>query len=396
MIRPTIWVRAGYWWHFAGVACFMPFIALHYRQLGLSGFQIGVLAAILPLGVAFLAPIWGAIADKYAAHRLVLRSSLALAALSALLLTRATTFVPIMLLITWLAIFVAPIPSMLDGYAVTLSEQEGHAYGHLRVWGSIGFVVAAWFIGKWMGVSVSRFFFVAYATCLLLTLGTTLGFPQLNVRSGQPMRGSVKAIVRNRAVLLLLLTTYLVSTSTSFIFYFFGIYVDELGGSAQLLGTTAALAAISEMPVLLFGAWLLARLDNWRVLALAITIYIVRFLLYSVVPSPGWILPVQVLHGLSFGAYLMASVTLMHELVGHELAVTAQALLGSVSFGFGSICGSLIGGALLDLFSFPTIFRLASIAMLLVLGLFLAGTRRLIGKAPSPATVLQPREDQAT
>ncbi len=185
-----------------------------------------------------------------------------------------------------------------------------------------------------MGASVSRFFLVAYAASLLLTLGSTLGFPQLDVRSGQPMWSSMKAVLRKRAVVLLLLTTYLVSISTSFIIYFLGIYIAELGGSAQLLGTAAALAAISELPVLAFGAWLLARLNNWRVLAFAITMYIVRFLLYSVVPSPTWVLPVQALHGLSFGAYLMTSVTTMHQLVGREFAVTAQALLSSVSFGY--------------------------------------------------------------
>lgn len=59
-----------------------------------------------------------------------------------------------------------------------------------------------------------------------------------------------------------------------------------------------------------------------------------RILLYSVVPSAPWVLAIQLLHGCTFGLYLIASVTLVHELVGSELAATAQGLLASaMAFG---------------------------------------------------------------
>ncbi|MBA2454798.1 MAG: hypothetical protein H0V47_16645, partial [Chloroflexia bacterium] len=57
---------------------------------------------------------------------------------------------------------------------------------------------------------------------------------------------------------------------------------------------------------------------------------------------------------------------------------TAQALLTAMSFGFGSITGSIVGGALLDQIGTAGLFRGAAILMIVVLGVLVAGNR-LIG-----------------
>ena len=110
-------------------------------------------------------------------------------------------------------------------------------------------------------------------------------------------------------------------------------------------------------------------------LGLAIIVYSVRLLLYSILPAALWVLPVQLLHGLSFGIYLMASVTLAHQVVGAELVATAQALLGS-AFGLGTITGALIGGALLDRIGITSSFRLAGGVALFAFVVFMVGASR--------------------
>ena len=86
--------------------------------------------------------------------------------------------------------------------------------------------------------------------------------------------------------------------------------------------------------------------------------------------------PLQVLHGLSYGAFLIASVTLARRLAGPGHAATAQSLLTAVSFGLGSITGSLVGGALLDCVGTAAI-------MLLALVVFVVGERVAAGLRPT-------------
>lgn len=376
--RPDLWMRCGYWWQVAALGCLSPFLTLYFRGLGFSGPQVGALSATMPLATALLAPAWGLLADLSGRHRALLRAAQLGAALSALLLTHTTAFTPTLATLLALACCVAPLGSLLDSFGVAIAERRGVAYGQLRVWGSFGFIVASGLVGRWMGGAVSPRFLLAYAAALLLACATTLGLPPLAARArtaGWRPRDAA-SILRRRPVLLLLATAYLAACGTSILYTFFGIYLTSLGGSAQALGLAFAIGASSELPMLAFGGRLLDRLGPRRLLALALALYTVRFALYGIPPAPRLVLAVQILHGLSYAAYLMATVTLMHRLAGRRLAATAQALLASVSLGFGTVTGALVGGALLDRVGAVGLFRLAAALTLAALILFLAGARR--------------------
>jgi oligosaccharide:H+ symporter len=366
---------AAYGGYFAAIGCFFPFIALYYRHLELSGAQLGVLLALAPLATAFLAPFWGLVADIYGAHRLVLCGALVLAALVSLALSQVTTFVPILGLVALLALVGAPSLALLDSFGVTISERTGIAYGRVRLWGSAGYIASSAFFGWLMGGEVSSRFLIGYALALVLTAAVVLRLPARLQHSAtvRSWRGA-SALVRRPAIVVLLLTTYLVAISTSAMYNLMGIYMAELGGSTRLIGAANSISAISEVPVLLAGAALTARLGSRRMLIVACTVYTIRLLALSVVPGPAWVLPVQLLHGLSFGINLMASVTLVNQLAGRELAATAQGLLAS-AFAFGSITGSLVWGALLDRIEIMLIFRIAALAALAGLALFVLGSR---------------------
>ena len=387
-MRASLWMRAAYWGFYAAIGCFWPYIALYYRRLGLSGPELGLVSAIPALATAFLAPGWGVLSDRFGIHRFILRSALVAAAVVALLLRQATGFATVLPLVILLALVAAPIPSLMDSYGVRVSEQAGVAFGQVRVWGSIGYTVTAWLLGWLMGGSVSSLFLAGYAGALLFTCAATFGLPSMNVRASKQVWRGAAQVVRRPAVLVLLVTVYLISSSTSSMFNFFGIFLTELGASMGLIGTANSLAAISELPALIFGGWLLARLGARRMLMLALCVYIVRMVSYTLLPSPRWVLLVQLSHGLSFGIYLMASVTLVHQLVGEELAATAQGLLAS-SFSFGQITGSLAGGALLDRIGVIGIYRVSAVVMLLALVVFLAGLKLLGGQDPGAYAALE-------
>lgn len=382
--RASIWLRSGYWWGSAATASLIPYLALHYRNLGFAGERIGVLLAVLPLGAALLAPFWGVVADTFAAHRLILRCVLAASAVCAMLLSRADSFATVLLLLSLLSICAAPVPSLFDSYGVTLAERMGASYGTLRIWGSLGYIAAALVVGRWMGGVVSGVFFAAYAGCMALALLSSFGLPALTLHTSRHAWRGVGRLLSQGSMLALLLTTFLAWSAMSIMYNFIGILVEERGGDTGIIGTAFALSATSELPVLAFSAWFFRRLGSSRMIALALALYSVRLLILSLVPSAGWILPVQLLHGLTYGLFLTASVTLAHQIAGQELAATGQGLLSSMSAGFGMITGSLVGGALLDDAGVTALFRLASAMMFTALVVFLIGRRFLPAAATTP------------
>jgi MFS transporter, PPP family, 3-phenylpropionic acid transporter len=380
-------MRGGYFWFFAAVATFSPFAALYYRDLGFSGIQVGVLTALPALGASLTGPVWGAFADSRAIHRGLLRAGLALGALLALIASQSTGFGPLLLLIGLLAFALVPVAPLLDNYGVSVAERAGRSYGMLRVWGSIGYMAMVYVMGLIMDDNVSSFFLMAYAACLALTLLSVFWLPPLSERHARPLSSGMQMVLGNRPLILLMLVAYLSSSGASVIYVFLGIHMQQMGGSNSLVGAAFSISAASELPVIAFGGWLMARLGARRLIVVALLAYLGRFIAFGFITVPEWLIAAQLLHGLSFGAFLVASVTLAHRLAGREHTATAQALLSTMSFGFGSITGSLVGGALLDQVSTFTIFRGVAVLMLLTLVIFVVGNRvvGLEGRATSDA-----------
>ena len=372
--RPTLWMCAAYFAFYAGIACWAPYSVLYYQSLGLRGAEIGLLTALSPLGMAFLAPIWGYVADSRSAHRLILRLALLTTALVALLLAGASSFWQVLPLILVFALVGTTASPLIDSYAVTISATQGLGFGQLRVWGSIGYTLVVWLIGYAMGDAVSALFLRCYALTLIVTCIATIGLPTQRQRSSQHRWQGAAALLRRPNMRILLLVIFLLSISTNPVFALFGIYIKELDGTTALLGASSAVAAMSEFPVMFFGSRLTKRLGSRCMFIVALSIYSVRILLYSLIPAAPWVLAVQLLHGCSFGLYLIASVTLVHELVGAELTATAQGLLAS-AMAFGQMSGALMSGVLLDHIGIFAIYRLSVSIIVLTLIVFVLGQR---------------------
>lgn len=330
-----------------------------------------------PLGAALLAPVWGMLADRYGAHRLILRGAAVLAALLALLLMTQNQYVNVLVVVGLLAIFVAPIAPVMDSYGVTRSERYRIPYGQFRVWGAGGYIATSWLVGQWMGRSVAGVFLIGYAVSYFLLCFSSLGFKPLRAEVGGRMHGALRSIISNPGVILLLVTAYLFSSAAGIMYNYLSIYLSELGGSDQLIGAAFSLNALSELPVMFFSGWIFSRFGARRMLAIAIGLYTIRLLGYSFLPSAEWVLPFQLLHGLTYGVFLMASLTLMHRMAGREHAATAQGVLSSVSVGFGMITGALLGGALLDKIGTSNLFWVAACVMFSALAVYIGGMRAL-------------------
>jgi MFS transporter, PPP family, 3-phenylpropionic acid transporter len=368
-------VAGGYFAYFAAVGALMPFIALYVRGLGFTGLQVGVLTALPSVGLALFAPLWGAAADSLGMHRWLLRGALALAIVAALATAQATAFVSMLLLFGLLAFVSVPVAPLLDSYGVTASEHTPRSYGGIRVWGSLGYMASVLTVGWLMGDEASPVLLVAHALCLALALMALFRLPDLAERRRAPLFTGLRAVLAHRPVALLLLVAFLLSIGAAIISIYLGVRIQEIGGSARQVGLLFAVASASELPVIALGAWLLGRLGAPRLIAVATGVYAFRFVAFSVITVPAWLLPIQALHGLSYAAFTLASITLIHRLVERRHAATAQSLLTAVSLGLGSITGSLLGGALLDVIGTTGLFRGAAVLMGVTLAVLVVGTR---------------------
>lgn len=389
-LQPAFWMSAAYFAYYAGIACWSPYIVLYYAALGFSGTQIGVLNAIMPLGMVFFAPLWSTFADARSAHRLVLRTALLSTATVGLLLTSAPSFPQVVVLVALFALLGTSAAPLLDSYGVTLGASPGTSFGQLRVWGSVGYIVVVWLVGAAMGGGVSSLFLVAYAAALACACAATLGLPARTGARRRGLRRGTWQLLSRADLRLLLFVTFLIFTSTTPMFTLFGLYVEALGGTTALLGAASAVAALSEIPVFIWGGRLVGRFGGRRLYGVALGVYTLRLVFYTLVPAVPWVLGVQALHGLSFGFYLVAVMALLHERVAPEQLATAQGLLAS-AMACGQMLGALLSGAVYDRLGIFAVYGASALVMALAFAVFMVGGGRLGDfRTPSPERVNEP------
>jgi len=176
-----------------------------------------------------------------------------------------------------------------------------------------------------------------------------------------------------------LISIFLLTTTSGGVNSFFSLYLNRIGATEGEIGFSWARAALSELPVMIFSAAIGRRIGAEGLLVTAFLVFILRWLLYSVIDAPIWALLVQLLHGLSFAAFLVGGVTFVSERTPQGLSATAQAIYSTVAFGLASIAGSMIGGYLYDTVGVQDLFRALSLLGLAGLVIFLvAGKRKLI------------------
>jgi oligosaccharide:H+ symporter len=376
--NPLFNAQALYCFYYMALGSYMPFINLYYERLGLSGVQIGTLAALPVLITATITFVWAAIADTFRLHRVILQMAFLLAAVAVYGLSQAKYFVALIPWVFAYAIATSPINPLLDSNALEVAKERQYSYGALRVWGSVGWAVSTWLVGLLIEARGTRWFFYSYIALITSAFLFSLFQPARKLVQHSSLFHGLRELFRAEFILFLV-SVFLLTTASGGVNSFFSLYLNRIGATEGQIGFSWALAAVSELPVMVFSAVMLRRIGAEGLLVMASLVFIVRWLLYSVIDVPLWALLVQLLHGLSFAAFLVGGVSFVSERTPPGLSATAQAIYSTATFGLASISGSLIGGYLYDNVGMQNFFRIFSLLGLAGLAIFLmAGKYKLI------------------
>ncbi|CAN0074740.1 unnamed protein product [Ectocarpus sp. 6 AP-2014] len=127
---------------------------------------------------------------------------------------------------------------------------------------------------------------------------------------------------------------------------FLFIRLEELGGSHVLCGLARLIMCIAEVPFFYLSGPLIRRVGVRGVIALTQVAYLTRFIYYSVLRKPWWVLPAEVLHGLTFAAMWAATTEYAHGIAPAHLRTTIQGVVSGIHWGLGFGLGAVLGGLL--------------------------------------------------
>ena len=364
------WAPPFYFLYYAAAAALVPFLVVYYQDIGLTGTQIGFLAGIPPLISLFSAPVWGAISDATQRHKLSLLIAIGGAILLAVALSAFKAFALLIPVVILFAFFSSPIMPLVDNATMNMLGSRRERYGRIRLWGAIGWGVAAPIVGWLIESGSVMWSFWGYAVLMGLGLLVALRIP-VGGKLGTAFRDGTRAFLSSPRWLVFLTVAFCGGMALSMIGNFLFIFLRELGADKFLLGLTLTFATLSELPVLYFSDRLLRRWGAQRLMSAAMLFYAIRALAYSFILVPWLALPIQLLHGPSFSLMWLSGVSYADEIAPAGLGATAQGLFSGVMLGIGSAAGAFLGGFLYDQVGLVSMFRLAAFGSLLGLGFIL-------------------------
>jgi PPP family 3-phenylpropionic acid transporter len=348
----------------------LPYLPLWLEGRGLSAAEIGMITSA-PFFLRLVAtPSLAYVADRNAGHArmIVLLAWLALA--SALLLSQMWGFWPILIAALVLAISVYTIMPLTETIAIG-GVRLGLDYGRMRLWGSLTFIAASFAGGAavdWAGRSVG-IWLIAIGCAATVAAAYFLPSPgdAGNSRRRHAARAKTAALEPplapvprkrgiDRAMVIRLarhpmFITFLLAIGTvqaaHAMFYTFGaIHWRANGLSSAWIGTLWGIGVMTEVALFAVSGRLVAWLGPVRLMLVGALAAVVRWAAMSVDPPLGWLLLLQVLHGLTYGASHLGAIHFISRAVPQAAGGTAQAFYATLASGVMQGAATLLSGVL--------------------------------------------------
>jgi PPP family 3-phenylpropionic acid transporter len=128
------------------------------------------------------------------------------------------------------------------------------------------------------------------------------------------------------------------------LYVFYSLYLADLGYDKLQIGLFWALGVFAEVIFFYFQSKVLSRLDPEVVLQASFAIGVIRFVLMAFLPFTSVLILAQVMHAGTFAAHHSAATKLLQRWFTGPLQARGQALMATVSYGFGGTAGGLFAG----------------------------------------------------
>ncbi len=390
-MAPATRLRLFYLLYYGNVGTYLPFFAAYLRGRGFTGEEIGLVQMLPSLLAPVVAIAWASFADHRASPQRALRLASGWAALAVLLLPLARAPWQVGAVVLLMSLGDRAVVPLAD--AITLEwcrDHPGASYARIRLWGSVGFIVLSLLVGRALTLRGDRpADLLVPVAVVALVAGYALvarGAPPSTREVERPVGRDLADLARDRRLHLLLAASALHWAACAPYHLLFGVFVRDLGLTADVTGIGMGLGVLAEIAVLLAFPRLEARAPPRALFGVAFVGSALRWALLSRATGAAAVALLQLLHGLSFGLFWGSATRALAELVPPRLRATGQAVFTAIVFGGGNAAGYALAGIGYDrLGGVAPLFLAAAGAELLALGVVLAPLARR-----SPATARSP------
>jgi nucleoside transporter len=333
-------------------------------SLGFSGPQVGAIYALLPLATIIAPFLGGQIADRYFSSEKFIAVLQLLGGGLLIYISRLEDYNSMMWLMFLYCLLYAPTLALTNSVAMINLSRSEKEFGQIRVWGTIGWIVAGLALSGWRHLGSSSPGLLVQGDTLFLAgvFSLIMGVQAFSLPHTPPQKEGAKPwaflealkMMKDKNVLIFIIISFVVATELMFYYVLTAPFLasDKIGLSSASIPGVMVIAQVAE--ILVMAALLpilISRIGIRKILVLGVLAWPVRYIIFAIGSPPWLVIASLALHGFCFVFFFVAAFIYMDLVAPRDIRHSAQSLITLVTYGFGNFVGSLFAGYVQDYFT---------------------------------------------
>ena len=367
MIHSLYWrLSRFYFFYYFFVGLFVPYWGLYLQSKSFTAFQIGILLSLFQISRIFAPNFWGWLADHTNKRARWIRLASFIGCLGYVGIFWADSFFLIFLVMMSMSLFTSSTIPLAESLTLSHLASTNGSYSNIRLWGSVGFIIASFFLGILIDIYSVTILVWALLFTQLIILFLSFSIPDKKFELIGDTKRSIFKILKKPEVISLLIGCALMVSSHGLLYNFYSIFLKEQGYSSSLIGILWSIGVIFEIFIFILMPKILSKFNLKEVLLISLFLAVIRFFLIGNYVDILWILILaQMLHAATFGSFHVASVELVSVHFNREHHSRGQSIYNSITYGVGGTIGGLGGGLMIDQYGAASTFMFSSILPLI-------------------------------
>lgn len=360
---------AYYFIIYGTMACFTPFLSIYMQDRKFTFTEIGAVFALNSIMAVICQPVWGFVTDKYLNKKKTLIINMFGSSIFILPFIITKNFYMVFAATAIYTVFSSSLWSVADAYCYEIiDETKNIEYGKIRLMGSVGYAVTALMLGmliKKINVNIP------------FLIGTALFISGIFVVKNIKFNGrtitqrlnilDIFTIISNNKFIIFIISVLLINISLGCNGSYIAILIEKTGGNVSNLGFLWFIIAMSELPGLTYGVRLVKKYGAVNIYIVSLIFYVLRYLIDSLCTSYILVIAVQLMQGITYPLYLIASLEYINEMVPPRMRTSGMTLYAAIGGGMGGFLGNIGGGMILDRINIFYLFRIMAVISMISL-----------------------------
>lgn len=348
---------------FAVWGAWAPVLAAYLLgDLKLSGKQTGWVYAMLWLACIVSPFIGGQLADRYIATQWFLAGASILGGIVLLLAARQRSYGKLLALMGLYSLLYAPTLPLV--FSLMMAHAKAEHVGIIRVWGTIGWIVAGFILAFWRRLSPGP---RSSSDCLTLggILSLIMGVLCVFLPHTPPAKSAdplafLKAfkMLEDPQFLVFLIISFVVTTELQFYYVPTAQFLQDIGIKNKNVPAVMTVAQMAEILAMVLAlGWAVKNLGFQWTLAIGVIAWPARYVIFALM-KPVWLVVASLtFHGLGYTFFFTAGQMYVDSVAPPDIKASAQALITVATLGLGNFIGTQFTGVIMDFFKVDGKFR---------------------------------------